>query len=82
MKKYVKPEMILERYELSHTIADCAWEIQQGDPSTCLAEGDKKHGLGNYHLFMEGRDGCQYTPEVIEFYCYQNGGEGMNLFNS
>ena len=47
MKKYVKPEMILERYELSHTIADCAWEIQMGDPNTCMASGDQKHGLGN-----------------------------------
>lgn len=82
MKKYVKPELILEHYELSNTIADCAWEIQSVEPNTCTAYGDEKHGLGKYHLFMEGFTGCTYTPEVIQFYCYQNGSDGMNLFKS
>ena len=82
MKKYVKPELILEHYELSNTIADCSFEIQLGDPSSCVANGDIEDGLGNCILFMNKEQGCVHTPDIFEFYCYQNGADGGNVFNS
>ena len=82
MKKYVKPELILEHYELSNTIADCSFEIQLGDPSSCVANGDHEDGLGNCVLFMNKEQGCVHTPDIFEFYCYQNGADGGNVFNS
>lgn len=82
MKKYVKPELILEHYELSNTIADCSFEIQLGDPSSCVANGDSEDGLGNCVLFMNKEQGCVHTPDIFEFYCYQNGADGGNVFNS
>ena len=83
MKKYVKPELILEHYELSNSIADCAFEIQLGDPANCFAQGDVEDALGNIVLFMTPeQNGCKFTPDIVEVYCYQTGGDGGNLFNS
>lgn len=82
MKKYVKPELILEHYELSNSIADCAFELQSGDLNSCVANGDHEDGLGNCVLFMDKVTGCQHTPDIFESYCYQNGSDGGNVFKS
>ena len=84
MKKYVKPELILEHYELSNTIADCAFEIQLSDNYSCIANGDIEDGLGGVVLFLNKDMGCKYDPGIFEFYCYQNGSSdgGANVFNS
>ena len=82
MKKYVKPELILEHYEFFNTIADCTFEIQSGDRNSCVANGDAEDGLGRCVLFMNAEQGCLHTPDIFEFYCYQNGADGGNVFNS
>lgn len=78
MKTYVKPELRFESYELNHSVADCGWELQQGDVSTCNAIGDPDFGLvPEVTLFSEDR-GCHITD-----YCYQNGEDGaIPLFRS
>ena len=84
MKKYVKPELILEHYELSNTIADCAFELQSSDKNSCVALGDTEDALGGVVLFLDSSMGCKYDPKIFEFYCYQNGSSdgGANVFNS
>jgi hypothetical protein len=84
MKKYVKPELILEHYELSNTIADCAFELQSSDKNSCVAQGDTEDALGGVVLFLDSSMGCKYDPKIFEFYCYQNGSSdgGANVFNS
>ena len=84
MKKYVKPELILEHYELSNTIADCAFELQSSDKNSCVAQGDAEDALGGVVLFLDSSMGCKYDPKIFEFYCYQNGSSdgGANVFNS
>lgn len=87
MKKYVKPELFYERYELSQHIADCAWELK--DPNdgsqtfaavnSCLAYGDTALGLEGI-LFTEEK-GCSETN--YEDYCYQPGAASeLKLFMS
>ena len=47
MKKYVKPELFYERYELSEHIADCLWEWQDYTAKeVCVAHPDEKLEMG------------------------------------
>ena len=76
MKKYVKPELFYERYELSQHIADCAWELKFAS-GACKAYADQEKMLGvNYTLFTS-KIGCDAKTDVGEDsyqdYCYQNG---------
>ena len=84
MKKYVKPELFYERYELSQHIADCAWEwTSLTNEGTCFASPDSvllKPYFG-YKLFAS-YDVCTIFREDIEDYCYQNGAPHATLFKS
>ena len=80
MKKYVKPELFYERFELSQHIADCAWELTQADEKTCSADPDPEFGSGALSslvgatLFtIEGI--CDLVPKVNYHgaYCYHTG---------
>lgn len=82
MKKYVKPELFYERYELSQHIADCAWELQLNSDTSCHAEPDPKDYPGFSNLFHAKQDGCIMTTAQWQDYCYTNGAEGSNLFKS
>lgn len=87
MKKYVKPMITLERFELSQNIADCAWELNNSDKASCSAEPDNNFFFGsmNGNLFTEGTtNGCDIIAGVqYEDYCYQNGsGSPFNVFKS
>ena len=86
MKKYVKPMVALERYELSQTIADCAWEMSNATFETaCMANPDPNHLAPFYSgpLFNTNK-GCSYNiDDGFEFYCYQNGSaSGISVFKS
>ena len=48
MKKYVKPELYYERFELTQTIADCAWQMNNASSYVCEGEGDTKLGLRTF----------------------------------
>lgn len=73
MKKYVKPELFYERYELSQHIADCQWEMALADENSCVANTDM--GFWGYEdtLFTDTA-GCNNTK--WENYCYQAGADG------
>lgn len=72
MKKYVKPELFFEQFELSTHIADCAWElVNSSDANSCAAKPDPNFNTGvdpSINVFAnEGL--CDAV-----FYCYTNGG--------
>ena len=84
MKKYIKPELFYERYELAQHIADCDWELVHPDMNTCIAHGEEDSGYEDNILFMSTIS-CEWTADngMYEDYCYQPGSEGqMTVFNS
>ena len=77
MKKYVKPELFYERFELSQHIADCGWELKHADGS-CKANPDEKHwGSGALTdmgtLFTTALSCDNKTDAGYQNYCYENG---------
>lgn len=82
MKKYVKPELFYERYQLSQHIADCSWELQSGSNTTCYAQPDPEDYPGFQNLFNVGQEGCNLTTDKWQDYCYHNGADGYRLFQS
>lgn len=78
MKKYVKPELFFERYELSRHVAACAWDLNLIE-GVCGYKGDETLYLPPIVIINEQTSGCESTDVR---YCETNGGEGMNTFNS
>ena len=82
MKKYVKPELFYEQFELSQHIADCAWELTSSDRGSCSAQADQKYLPGLENLFLS-EPMCALIPGVnYGEYCYQDGAQGANVFKS
>ena len=84
MKKYVKPELFYERYELSQHIADCVWELTSADPKSCAAVGDEKWFGEGYPdmLFTAAAGSCTLLDTNYEDYCYQAGTSPFVVQNS
>ena len=81
MKRYIKPELFYERYEVSQHLADCAWEFRLAtDPSSCKATPDPAKLPGLPAIFLDAGVGCELT-DVTEYenYCYQNSAAGIKL---
>ena len=72
MKKYVKPELFYERFELSQHIADCQWEMQFA-VGTCHATPDKNHMGRSPNLFTTDNGNCFIKDNNWQNYCYQPG---------
>lgn len=84
MKKYVKPELFYERYELTEQIANCAWELNQAQ-GTCGFTPDPVTGNDPSWVIIDGTTkGCamDMSPSEGQLYCYMNGAEGMSTFDS
>lgn len=82
MKKYVKPELFYEHYELSQHIADCAWEMTSGNESSCYAQPDPAKLPGHENLFMSTTSGCAFNETNYNAYCYHGGVNSVNTFAS
>lgn len=82
MKKYVKPDLFYENFELSQHIAACAWDMSNSTSvDTCSAVSDSTWGVPEgIHAFNEGVTSCTDGP--LESYCYTNGSSDVNIFNS
>ncbi len=80
MKKYVKPELFFENYELSQHIAACAWDLIEGSLTgqngTCKFDGTDA-GLPGETL-LTGANDCKFT----DYYCITNGTDNRKIFNS
>ena len=82
MKKYEKPRVYIERFELSQHIAACAWDMSNlKNVQECSAASDPEHTMiSGINAFNPGVAVCIDGP--IEFYCYTSSEEGFNIFNS
>ncbi len=73
MKKYVKPDLYFESFQLDQHIAACGLDLNQADIEHCYSQGDDDNVFGNQtevKLFLEGNGVCQYQPDT---YCYVTG---------
>jgi len=80
MKKYIKPDLYCESFELSQHIATCAWDMaKQSDPSNCSASQE-----GYPKTIFADAGACQQVinPNQLDDYCYTNGAESNKIFNS
>ena len=79
MKKYVKPELFFESYELSQTIAACGWDLVKDAEGNTRFLGDPEWGNPQILVFNEAS--CE---TVLEGYCYENSSDNiaMSFFNS
>ncbi len=83
MKKYVKPELYYENFELSQHIAACGIDVNHANKTECnpTLDGDFWGGL-TLGVFGEGRT-CEMDVANIDVYCYTVGtSEAGRLFNS
>lgn len=80
MKKYVKPELFFERYELSQHIAACTWDLNSANEDTCNFKADPSQdpSLSPEYFFLTEGKNCNFEGP----YCYMNAETGLNTFNS
>jgi hypothetical protein len=79
MKKYEKPQIVYERYELSQNIADCTWNLNSADVNSCVGDGND-NGI-DAKLFMTS-NGCDFADDKLEEYCYTVATSGKVVFKS
>lgn len=86
MKKYVKPELYYENFELSQHIAACGIDVKFKNLEECNPELDETFwpGLGGMNVFSSDKlGGCSTDISAIEVYCYTVGtSEAGRTFNS
>lgn len=86
MKVYVKPEVRIEKFNLSKHIAACAFDMSNlKNKNECVAVGDAVGEIFNVpplQLYTEVNANCLDKEEQWEMYCYTNGPSGNNTFNS
>lgn len=82
MKKYIKPELFYERYELSQHIAlGCDWMLTNETGENCVANPQKDLPTDYGTLFTD-YPRC-FNDDDVEQYCYQPGANGeFALFKS
>lgn len=78
-KRYQKPEVYFEDFELSGNIASsCATKVDGPTNGTC---GLNIPGVGV--VFLSAETGCKYTASDGEYsYCYHVPIDAQKLFNS
>lgn len=85
MKKYVKPTLVYENFELSHNIANCSPAMNHSQ-SNCEYDSNELLGLINPGETVFSNGTCTYTLEgflgLFEETCLQTGTDGYNLFTS
>lgn len=79
MKQYVKPELYYEDFQLSTSIAVCAFDMNMSDKNSCVAVGDPEYVDPEIMLYIDGNV-CNITQ--VEDYCYQPGADAYRVFNS
>lgn len=80
-KKYIKPELLFESFELSQQIAACAFDSgNTANDITCHFMGYNELNGQQITIFLETTTACTTKAES---YCYHNGTSGyFNIFNS
>lgn len=80
-KAYDKPMILIEKFELSQSIAACAWDVNLVSEEVCGAVADKESNWGGVTIFNE-KPLCNADPTLFEDFCYTSSGDGWNTFNS
>ena len=81
MKKYIKPDLYYENFELSQHIAACLFDMEDfQDLNTCSVTGKDAGYPDDMKFFASGTGACIDGP--LDDICYTNGTTGINLFNS
>lgn len=84
MKKYVKPELFFESFELSQSIAACGIDVNNYTGKEDCARLDEAYwpGLGGTQVFSAA-DNCKSDIKNFDVYCHTSGtSEAGRLFNS
>lgn len=86
MKKYVKPELFFESFELSQSIAACGIDVNftSVTDANCQPTLDLVmwKEIGGTQVFYEN-EGCKSDISIIDVYCHTSGtSEAGRLFNS
>lgn len=81
MKKYVKPELCFERFELSRQIAACTYDSNNTQDNVgCAFTGRNEFTGETVTLFLEATAACTTKADS---YCYHGSSGGMfSIFNS
>ena len=84
MKKYVKPELFYEHFELSQQIAACNYDLHPNSNATeapvCTFIGDETTMTPGKTIFLQANISCDVKTQV---YCEHSGSDiGFNTFNS
>lgn len=77
-KKYEKPQVYMEKFELAEHIAGCKLTLQQGDVDVCEATGTIGSAVDNA-WFLESTKACEIP---VEDYCYTNSTSTIATINS
>lgn len=77
-KKYEKPQIYIEKFELAQHIAACDLKLNSTDVHNCEASYESV-GVIEPLLFVEGNGECEIP---MEEYCYTNGAGGTATFTS
>lgn len=82
-KKYEKPQVYIERFELAEHIAGCSLTLNAADVVNCTASGtvSSEYFGSNYSnaWFIEKNTTCEID---LEGYCYTNGNMNVATINS
>lgn len=85
MKKYVKPELYYENFELNQSIAVCGWKWGKTslDKNSCTATQDTALGGMGITIFTE-QPRCDFldTDSSVQKYCYEVSTGSEGLWNS
>lgn len=76
MKKYVKPELFYEKFELSQHIASCWIQLNHTEDCNEIKDGAELYASGTVVI---GNDCAEPLPEN---YCYFNATDGFGVFGS
>lgn len=83
MKKYVKPELFFESFELSQSIAACGIDVNHDNEYSCNPSTDPDFWKFTVSVFNDQTGNCAEDAEKLEGYCYTYGtNEAGRLFNS
>lgn len=78
-KKYVKPLIIIEDFQLCESIATVGCELKANQYRDACAYYDEESGMT---LFAEPLDVCVQEPADNDEYCYHIPNESWNIFAS
>ena len=79
MKKYVKPELFYERFELAQQIATCQYDSNNTHSDRgCQFTGYNEAWQMEMTIFLPGSNCTMHTED----YCYHGSTGTYNIFNS